>query len=518
MMELWHQPWARLGMERSDYCFLRPAVSDAARGRAGPIWLCTAAQNGPLVDGKAGSGRLTHVLEDGRSVYAMPIPLRASSGMTVGVDAGVARLMFDSIPDRPPENLEPKTERQHDALALLDRVKCVWARLREVESAIADPATIWERLSELWLADNPAANPEMDIIVEQARRLMPTLDLLDRAPRRVLRRTLRMIPLSRVQEIDRRAMTWLVRQPGETMAERAGSNQRIRAIAREENFNTLENRVLRSYAQLAAAIARDYVLKHPGAAASRRVLLVGKLGRRCLQLGSDLADRGVDEATPDATPNFVLQNNPNYRIVWDAWMRLLQRKRILDQLWHWQARSWEEFCALAIVVALQSIRGARLIATSPLIFREEQEQGCWLRHANPLAVFFLPELDVTVEVMYGPPAGRILHMFGAPIWLRFGRVRNNAFLLRWAVWPIWQAKGGLEREDLHSIPPLLPSGAREFVRGGMTIRPVVAGGSAQSECSDKAASVTVGASGDALRDGIALLRDVLVHRILHKTT
>ena len=72
----------------------------------------------------------------------------------------------------------------------------VWARLRDVESAIADPASLWKRLGELLLAEDTATNPEMDIIVRQARRLLPTLELLDRAPRRILRRTHRMIPLS----------------------------------------------------------------------------------------------------------------------------------------------------------------------------------------------------------------------------------------------------------------------------------------------------------------------------------
>jgi hypothetical protein len=111
-----------------------------------------------------------------------------------------------------------------------------------------------------------------------------------------------------------------------------------------------------------------------------------------------LAERGVIEATADAAPNFVLQNNANYRKVWDAWVDLLRRGRIVDDLWRWQARSWEEFCALALMVALQSIPSARAIATSPLEFREEQEQGCWVRHVNPLAVIFLPEQNITVEV------------------------------------------------------------------------------------------------------------------------
>src|SRR5277367_2647603 len=117
------------------------------------------------------------------------------------------------------------------------------------------------------------------------------------------------------------------------MAERAGSRQRVYAIAREENFNTLENRVLRSYAQPAAVIAREYVGKHPRAARSGRVGIVDKFGKRCCQLDADLAERGVGEARSDATPNFVLQNNANYRKVWDAWVDLLRRGRIVDELW-----------------------------------------------------------------------------------------------------------------------------------------------------------------------------------------
>jgi hypothetical protein len=359
-----------------------------------------------------------------------------------------------------------------------------------------------------------SADPEMDIIVKQARELLAILEHLDRSPRRILRRTPEMIRLSRVQEIDRRGMIWLVRQPGDTMAERAGSRQRVYAIAREENFNTLENRVLRSYAQLAAMIAREYVGKHPGAARSGRVVTVDKFGKRCRQLEADLTALGVGEARADATPNFVLQDNPNYRKVWDAWKALLNRGRIVDELWRWQARSWEEFCALALVVALQSIPNARVIATSPLEFREEQEQGCWLRHVNPLAVFFLPEQDMTVEVRYGHPNGQTLLRFGAPIWLRFGRIGDDTFLSRWSVWPIWHVKGGLLPDDMRSIAQLVPHGQRELVRGGITIRPVMPDADAESAHTDEGGCLTIGPSGSALRGGIGLLRDLLVGTIL----
>ena len=514
-IQLWHRPWALLDGTGTRYTMLDEVTLPLSRPGAGPIWLFTDTEDGPVVGGKKGIGIREGEPVGGHGIFAMPVPLRGSDGMHVQTHVGSVRLEFSSIPDRPLEDLEPETEDQVMAKALLDRVKSVWARLREVESALADPARIWEHLVKSWLADAAAANPEMDIIVDQARRLFPTLDLLDRAPRRTLRRTRRMIPLSRVQEIDRRAMTWLIRQPGETMEERGGDRQRIQAVAREENFNTLENRVLLSYAKLARGVARDYRDRHKTAAGhSDRVRLVTGYGARCNRLETNFRALGVFEANADVTPNFVLQNNPNYTKMWDAWRELLKRRRILDELWRWQARSWDEFCALAVIVALQSIPGAQSVAVSPLVFADEQKQGCWISHVNPMAVFFLPDARVTIEVSYRFRGGAILSKFGAPIWLRLGRVNSADFLSRWAVWPVWDAVGGLEHGETEEISALLPNGRNESVKGGITIRPTADGQNAEVRSLANVGCLTLGASGPGLKAGIEQLRDFLIHHVL----
>jgi hypothetical protein len=486
---------------------------DGEHNGRGPIWLCSDGPAGLVVEGKPYTDAPDNTLDDGRRIFVMPIPLRAARGMKVSTASGSAHLVFPAIPDRP---LEPATNEQQEAKVLLDRVKSVWTRLNEVETAIADPARIWERLCELWLKEDAAADPEMDIIVRQARRLLPTLDLLDRAPRRILRRTQNMIPLSRVQEIDRKAMTWLIRQPGETIAERGGDRQRIQAVAREENFNTLENRVLLSYARLAGVIAREYAEKNAAIRGSTRVKLVTAYGKRCKLLETDFLDRGVLEANADVTPNFVLQTNPNYRKIWDAWRDLLKRRRILDDLWRWQTRSWDEFCALVTIVALQSIPGASPVATSPLVFRDEQERGCWIKNVNPLAVFFLPDEGVTIEVSYRMRTGSVLSKFGAPIWLRLGRVGNNAFLQRWAVWPVWDSIGGLEDGEVNELSNLLPAGRNESVVGGITIRPAADGRPVEIRSSASAACLTIGPSGTALKAGIEQLRSLLLDNVLER--
>ena len=481
----------------------------------GAVWLYTDAPDGPLIDERPRVCCLIGPVREEERLYAVPFPQRGTR--VFSVTAGDCRLVLDcsKIPSRPSENLEPANAEGERAKALLDRVKSVWARLRDVEAALADPERIWLRLTELWLGGAGQRDPGMDIIVQQASRLRPTLDLLDRAPRRILRRTRQMVPLARVQEVDRRSMVWLIRQPGESIAERAGDRQRIQAVVREENFNTLENRVLLSYARMANYVARDYRNRNERAIPSARLRRVVEFGKRCRALDRDLQDRGVTEASADATPNFVLQNNPNYHLVWQSWQELLQRGRILDELWRWQARSWEEFCALLVIIALQSRPDARMVAVSPLEFREEQQQGCWIEHVNPLAVFYLSSSRVTVEVSYrARHTGAVLPPFGAPIWLRLGRIDSNEVLVRWAIWPVWDAEGGLDPGEADRLTQLPPYGQRESVRGGITLRPAPEGAQVEQDCRPGAGCFTVGTSGTALKAGIEQLGRFLQDYVL----
>lgn len=512
MLQLWYRPWAGLSESRRHY------MTDGGVPvplEAGACWLHSDPPALVRIGDHAEPGRAESWLVPG--VTAVPQPLRPTRPLRVLVDGTSFWLDASALPVRPEEDLDPENDSESlRAKGLLDRVKSVWARLRDVEATLEDPAQMWRQLQALWLDDAARANPEMDIIVRHARLLPPTLDVLDRAPRRILRRTHEMVPLARVQEVDRRAMMWLIRQPGESIAERAGFRQRIQAVAREESFNTLENRVVLSYARMAHVVAREYRDRHV-AIQGPRVARVRRYGGRCRTLERDLRVRGVFEAGADVMPNFVLQNDARYRAVWDAWHELLRRRRILDELWRWQVRSWEEFCALVVVIALQSRPGARPIAISPIVFREEQQEGCWIEHINPLAALFLPEAGVVVEVTYRSPRGRVLAPFGAPIWLRLGRIDSDAFLSRWAIWPIWHADGGLMPGEGEEIGAILPYGRNEHVAGGMTLRPVAVGAAADEQRGARTACFTIGAAGAALQEGIIRLGRYLDDCVLQRT-
>lgn len=522
-VDLWLVPWTLFGGTAGTAVVLQAGDRDLVLARDCAPILVTTMAGGPLIDGKVGVCEDLGRVDGTRRAYALPLPLRRGKGFVIETPLGRTTVRFDHVPDAPkadatPDSGVPPT----DGDLLMDRVKRVWTRLREVEEVIADPAVMWHRLAERWLDGLSDERPKMDEIVKQARTLPSVVDRLDKAPRRILRRVHKQVALSRVQELDRRSMTWLTRRPGETIEQQAGDRQAIMAVAREENYDTLENRVLLAYARLARSIAADYAPATLKRALRSRERLVRSFGKRCKHLAADLVARGISEARRDVTPNFVLLNNPDYHAIWVAWRELWKRNGIFDDLWRWQARSWDEFCALAVMVALQQIEGAEPVATSPIVFRNEQIRGCWVQSVNPLGVLHLGRHDLIVEVIYG----RHQHDYTpwcAPVYLRVGRVGDaQAFLKSILVWPIWSVAGGLalgEVDDLSELiaaPTRLRQTSASTVAGGVVIRPAAADLS-EVDRSDAAAAVALGASGRALSDGIghltAILEDLLVRGV-----
>jgi hypothetical protein len=471
-LELWLRPWALLtGNDYRIKLDAAPSATGAAfidvpDDHAAPLYIFAKTAKPPTVDGRDDNLETHAVFTSDKTrhpLWLIPFFAQPSRSCQLALPRGPLHLRWPAAPVPLAANAEPKTPQEQAAKDLMARVEAVWGRLRDVETALRDPLDVWSRVAQNWLAEEEAREPEMSVIVRQASLLKRTLDMLEKTPRRILRRTHEMTPLGRVQELDRRALLWLVRQPGETLAERAGPSQRIRAVARHRNYDTLENRVLRSYADLARSVARDYTERNKRATHSRRVASVRSFAKQCRRIEHKLADEmQVRLARPDVIPNFVLQSNPQYREIWKAWQDLLSDRKKRDEMWRWQARSFEEFCAVAVMVALQTLPGARLIAASPLTFREEQQRGRWLDHDNPLGVFHLAEQDLVLEVQHRPRGmAAVQQDFGAPLWLRVGDLNDSkAFLRRIAVWQLASPKGGL------ISPPRASPGSRSARMNG----------------------------------------------------
>ncbi|WP_299819085.1 hypothetical protein [uncultured Jannaschia sp.] len=438
-----------------------------------------------------------------RSLALFPYPKRES-------DVQPDRVGF---PVRPRKGQEPKDDAEIRGADALRRMNEVLARIQELEGALDDPADVWPRLRAAWKRAENEADPRMAEIVRQAREIRPVLKELQARIRRVLRRHRELTPLDRVREMDRASMVWLSRQPGRTVAERAGAGQRILATVRKENFDTLENRVLHAYARLAADVAREWMREHPHATQSARYALVEAFRKTCRALADTLAEMGISVAEPGVTPNYVLSQDPGYRRVHDCWVLLLQRERIIDDLWAWQAQTWTDFAVLAVTLAVDELDEAQLVAQSPIDWRAEAVTGRWFNQDRPIAVFWLRQTGRIVEIQARPEGpGALLTAARAHVAMRITDPARNEVPQRVPIW----TPHAMNRIDLTNgvaeaaalLDQLQVLATLESLRNGLILTPAHDTPETLSANGQRGrvTGIALGASGPALAEGLEAVR------------
>ena len=314
-------------------------------------------------------------------------------------DSNLTRTGF---PLRPDKRNDPVTLEEKAGADALKRMNDVLARIQDFKEALDSPHDTWNRLRANWKHAEDRKQPRMAEIVHQSHGMGSVLQNLSTRIRRVLRRQSELVPLDRVQEMDRSSMIWLSRQPGRNTAERAGSNQKIRAIVRKENFDTLENRVLHSYSRLAHDVAREWMREHPYAKESKKYKDVHTFQKKCRSSISRMVEHNVSLANAGIIPNYVLMHDRNYHTVLEAWERLLDKRKAGDDLWAWQANTWIDFSVLTVILAINEISDGHLVAQSPILWRDEGITGRIFEWDHSVAVFRFSKADRIVEILARP--------------------------------------------------------------------------------------------------------------------
>ena len=327
-----------------------------------------------------------------------------------------------------------ESEAEERSFQLTKEMNNLIARVQELEEALDDPADVWNRLRLAWRNAEEEDDPKISEIVIQAGKMRPFLKDLEKKIRRMLRREREKVQLDRVQEMDRASMRWLSKQPGTTLAQRAGSDQRVLAIVRKENFDTLENRVLHAYLLLAENKASAWMAEHQRAKDSNRFKLVEKFKKVAKSFSAELKRLGVAVSSADITPNYVLSQDKNYREVHEAWRRLLRNNAVLDDLWSWQAEIWTDFCALAIVLSLNELNETELISQSPINWKPTPDHGRWFEQYQPFAIFWLRETKRVIEVHIRPQGSWLASTLRAAILLRVTEQEGNSEPRQVAIW------------------------------------------------------------------------------------
>ncbi len=252
---------------------------------------------------------------------------------------------------------------------------------------LPDAVRVWQQVTE-------SDEPRMALIVKLARELPNVLERVCRHPRRVLRRERQMQSLGRVREVDPGCLRWLARQPGVSVAERAGSRQQVLAIVRVEDVDTPENRVVKDLLQRASAACARYVREHLGVEHDRvrDVKRFRRLVRSLMKL-SPITEASNLVGIPQ--PNYVLQMDPNYSTLWDAYLQLVRQQQLEDNVWRWRQRLFAEHVQLGFVAALHELSEHFQLHGGDLILQREQLAGQFIDRRTALGPWPLKNCEVS---------------------------------------------------------------------------------------------------------------------------
>ncbi|MBC8486748.1 MAG: DUF2357 domain-containing protein [Bacteroidetes bacterium] len=234
------------------------------------------------------------------------------------------------------------------------------------------------------MKDDPA---KYALVVDLARlpELIEPVGRITEKPKRVLRRIHDQERIQKVQEIDTKCLTDLARRPGTVLAEKAGPKQRILAIKRKENINTLENRVTKHCCSLAALASKRYLREHDKIQKSERKESVQRLFRASKRLPQKSSFQGVvNLLEPCRQPNYTLMLNPDYYKVWKAYVQLVRNEDLRNELWKWHRRMWSDYMGLFLADLLHSYQGVMSdkyiysIGQKTVFGKRKQDTGKWL--------------------------------------------------------------------------------------------------------------------------------------------
>ena len=240
----------------------------------------------------------------------------------------------------------------------------------------------WEAAMSVWFRDGrDEARMALIVLLSREQPVRSALDAISRHPRRILQRDRDETPLTRIQELDSVCIRDFARRPGITAIEKAGPRQRLLAVRRREQHNTLENQVTGWVMESAAKLASEYCSANASFTRDAKVGLVRAFGRRNHTWRSSEWLRGVGTLQHYPTgPNYPLQFEPRYKVVWKTYIRIRREKWVKDDAWAWQRILWSETGRQLIGCCLhfdKQQKQFKPVAVSTPYYRNESRQGLW---------------------------------------------------------------------------------------------------------------------------------------------
>lgn len=237
--------------------------------------------------------------------------------------------------------------------------------------------TYWEKDDE----DGP-----LRLIVRIADECSETLDSICTSLRKALRRVRQKERFNRVQQMDDACVRWLIRQPGRTIIEKAGPRREVMCVVRLESADTPENRVVRDFVERATRECTIYLRSNGHRTNSKRVQSVRKFRAQLIgwMRHSDLQNVPLPTGIP--TPNYVLQFDSRYSVIWFWYDRLRRQQVGAEGAWRWRRRMLVEYCRLALAERLSGCESDRGVQQQ-LFLKTDADRGWFLDPRSELGLW-----------------------------------------------------------------------------------------------------------------------------------
>ena len=188
----------------------------------------------------------------------------------------------------------------------------------------------WDEIRRVLESGGPPEN----IITAIAKHHVQTLEALAGNLRKVLTRFREMVGIAHVQQLDSHCLRWLTRQPGYSPIEKAGTRQEILGVVRKENYDTLENRVLKDFLRRCFAQSNMYLRRYRSKWPTHMTILnVEKLKNLCIAILSLPECEKVKSLREFPMTNYVLQQDRLYSRVWVEYCKLVRQDDVAEKLW-----------------------------------------------------------------------------------------------------------------------------------------------------------------------------------------
>ena len=174
------------------------------------------------------------------------------------------------------------------------------------------------------------------LIVQIALNCSEEVRLISAGMRRVLSRERVLTPIGNAQQLDTYCMRWLMRQPGRTEIEKAGTRQRIMAVVRREQFNTLENRVFKDFIIRCRNLAEAYIENLDDkfkCVTCPEYIAVKAFTTTCTRAMLLPEFDTISSLSDLPSPNYVLQQDAKYSKIWRMYLKLMAQVRLAERLW-----------------------------------------------------------------------------------------------------------------------------------------------------------------------------------------